>query len=437
MDSVPRIFLNQLFFQPIESSTLSLLIVLLFISALFSAGEAAVFSLSKSQLEDLSESKGLRDKIIIGLLNKPDRERASGRLLASAHIASYLMNVLAILVWLRHFSFSPENFFYSGFIALLSIVLILVLISEVIPKTIAVRNSLTVARLAAVPLKMATVLVWPLSWLLNSISLRLEQVFKQKSHSNISMDELGHALELTADENRSEEENKILEGIVTFGDKEASQIMTSRVDVVFLHEEDSFPEVIETVVENGYSRLPVAGESPDDIKGFIVIKDLLPYLNETSFEWQKLIKPPFFIPENKRIDDLLQEFRVSKTHIAIVVDEYGGTSGIVTMEDILEEIVGDISDEFDDEELQYSKLDNRTYLMEGKTLMVDAYKILDIDETPFEEAKGDSSTLAGFLIEQAGRIPEKGDEIFFEGYKFKIEAADKRRIKRIKITLPS
>lgn len=437
MDSVPRYFFNQIFLEQLDSSTLSVMIVLLFFSALFSASEAALFSLTKVQLSELDVSKRASDKYIISLLNMPDKERASGRLFATSQIISNLLNVLIVLLLLRFLSFNVANIWLNLLIPLVVIVLLLVLFTEVIPKTIAVRNNLAIARFTAFPMRVASIVVWPLSWLLNTISTSLENVFKQKNRSNISIDELSHALELTTDDNLTAEENKILEGIVTFGGKEAAQIMTSRVDVVFLYESDTFEEVIATVTENGYSRLPVVKESPDHIKGFLVVKDLLPYINETDFQWHALVKQPFFVPENKKIDDLLQEFRVSKTHMAIVVDEYGGTSGIVTMEDILEEIVGDISDEFDDEELQYSKLDNRTYVMEGKIPMVDVYKILDIDDTLFEEAKGDSSTLAGFVIEQSGRIPEKGDEITFEGFTFKIEAADKRKIKRVKITLPA
>lgn len=410
--------------------------MLLFFSALFSAAEAALFSLNQSQLSALDGSKRGSDRYILDLLNRPNKETASGRLIATSQIMSNLLNMLIVFVLIQSQWNSTANFWFRFLFPLIITALLLVLITEVIPKTIAVRNNLAIARVTALPMWVASILTWPFSWLLIKISSTLEGVLKQKNRSNISIDELSHALELTTDDNLTDEENKILEGIVTFGGKEAGQIMTSRVDVIFLYESDSFAEVIATVTENGYSRLPVVKDSPDQIRGFLVVKDLLAYINETDFHWHTLIKQPFFVPENKKIDDLLQEFRVSKTHIAIVVDEYGGTSGIVTMEDILEEIVGDISDEFDEEELQYSKLDNRTYVMEGKIPMVDVYKILDIDETLFEEAKGDSSTLAGFVIEQAGRIPERGDEITFEDFIFKIESADKRKIKRIKITLP-
>ncbi len=413
------------------------MIVLLFISAMFTAGEAAIFSLSQTQLSELTHSKRTGDRYILQLLNRPTKGRATARLFATAQIVSYLLNSLIVLIILSTLWLSNETPWLSLVTSLGIVVLCIVLFTEVLPKSIAVRNNLSIARATAPLMMLATYIVWPLSWSLQAIESILNKLFKPKNYANISMDELSHALELTTDDNLTAEENKILEGIVTFGDKEAAQIMTSRVDVVFLSTDQSFREVIKTVTENGYSRLPVIEESPDNVKGFLVVKDLLPYLNETDTRWIDLIKPPFFVPENKKIDDLLQEFRLSKTHMAIVVDEYGGTSGVVTMEDILEEIVGDISDEFDDEEQHYSKLDNNTYIMEGKIPMVDVYKILDIDDTLFEAAKGDSSTLAGFVIEQSGRLPEKGDEIYFEGFLFKIEAADKRKIKRIKITLPT
>lgn len=436
MDSVPRHFLNQIFIGQIDSSTLSVMIVLLFLGAIFSAGEAAFFSLTKPQLGLLEKSKILRDRYISNLLNKPNKERASRRLMATILTARSFSNVLLIFLTTGFFSFELENRWLNLFLVLVFASLLLILVTEVIPKTLATRNNLATARLVVIPMRFAEILLRPLTWILGVIAYSLEKVIKQQSSSNISMDELSHALALTSDDNLSEEENKILEGIVTFGGKVAGQIMTSRVDVAFIYESDKFEDVIASVNEYGYSRLPVAKESPDHVTGVLVVKDLLAHINETDFSWHTLLKQPFFVPENKKIDDLLQEFRYSKTHIAIVVDEYGGTSGIVTMEDILEEIVGEISDEFDEEELQYSKLDNRTYVMEGKIAIVDFYKVLEIDDPFFDKAKGDSSTLAGFVIEQAGYIPEKGDEITFAGYSFIIEAADKRKIKRIKIILP-
>lgn len=437
MDSVPRLFTEIIFIQNIESSTLTLVIVLLLLSFLFSAAEAALFSLSRQQVQLLDDSNRLADRRLVHLLSTPDKETAGTRSFATAQLMSTLCNALVIIALLPYLHPLWEGFWTERFLPLAALVLGFIIITEVVPKTIAYRYNLALARFMALPMSLCSYLLFPVTWLLQRFSKSLEKAIKPNGSSPLSMDELSHALELTTDDNLTAEENKILEGIVTFGDKEAAQIMTSRVDVVFLYDTDSFEEVIATVTESGYSRLPVIHDSPDDVKGFLVVKDLLPYIGETDFQWQTLVKPPFFVPENKKIDDLLQEFRVSKTHMAIVVDEYGGTSGIITMEDILEEIVGDISDEFDDEDLQYSKLDNRNYVMEGKIPMVDFYKILDIDDTLFEEAKGDSSTLAGFIIEQAGKIPEKGDEISFEGYTFKIESADKRKIKRVKITLPA
>lgn len=437
MDSVPRLFAEIIFIQNIESSTLTLVIVLLLLSFLFSAAEAALFSLSRQQVQLLDDSNRPADRRLVHLLSTPDKETAGTRSFATAQLMSTLCNALVIIALLPYLHPLSEGFWTERFLPLAALVLGLIIITEVVPKTIAYRYNLALARFMALPMSLCSYLLFPVTWLLQRFSKSLEKAIKPNGSSPLSMDELSHALELTTDDNLTAEENKILEGIVTFGDKEAAQIMTSRVDVVFLYDTDSFEEVIATVTESGYSRLPVIHDSPDDVKGFLVVKDLLPYIGETDFQWQTLVKPPFFVPENKKIDDLLQEFRVSKTHMAIVVDEYGGTSGIITMEDILEEIVGDISDEFDDEDLQYSKLDNRNYVMEGKIPMLDFYKILDIDDTLFEEAKGDSSTLAGFIIEQAGKIPEKGDEISFEGYTFKIESADKRKIKRVKITLPA
>ncbi len=392
------------------------------------------------QRAELAESKNASDQRILALLETPDKQNGPRKLLATILIANNAVNIAIVLIASSlTLSFFPEGQTAEWVLTLINIVIItfiLVLFGEVIPKVYATGNNLQVARFMSLPLEIIKSILSPLTWFLTGTSSLLENRLRDRVKSNISVDELGHALELTADDDRTAEEHKILEGIVTFGGKEASQIMTSRVDIVFLHLDDTFHDVMQTVLDKGYSRIPVMKDSPDDIAGFLFVKDLLPYIDETDFEWQSLIKQPFFVPENKMIDDLLQEFQQAKIHLAIVVDEYGGTSGLVTLEDILEEIVGEISDEFDEEELQYSRLDDRTYVMEGKIALVDMYKILDIDSTMFEEAKGDSSTLAGFIIEQAGRILERGDKVEFEGFTFVIESADKRKIKRVKITLP-
>lgn len=423
-----------------SSGPFLIVLVLLVVSALISSSEVALFSLSPNDLNELRSSKSSADMAIMDLLEKPDKQEAPTKLLATILIANNAVNFAIILLAaeLSTAWFPAEQYseWVKTFIDVVAITFVLVLFGEVIPKVYATSNPVRVARVMAFPLKYIQKVCTPLTRGLMVISNGLESLIKTNNKGNISVDELGHALELTIDDHLSEEENKILEGIVTFGTKQAGQIMTPRTDIAFLWLEDNFEDIMKTVMDKGYSRLPVLRESIDEIEGFLFVKDLLPYVDETEVDWQKLIKKPFFVPENKKIDDLLQEFQQAKVHLAIVVDEYGGTSGLITLEDILEEIVGDISDEFDVEELQYSRLDEYTYLFEGKTALVDMYKVVDIDENLFESARGDSSTLAGFFIEQAGYIPTKGDRITFGDYALEIEAADKRKIKRIKVMLP-
>ena len=426
----------------IWSNTGPLVAVLLLIlcSALISSSEVALFSLTPAQRADLVNSKHASDQRILALLETPDRENGPKRLLATVLIANNAVNIAIVLIS----SQLTASWFAAGeypewlrtMIDVVAITFVIVLFGEVIPKVYATGNNIQVARFMAVPLDVIRRLCSPLTWFLMRSSSLLETRLKNKVRSNISVDELGHALELTADDGRTEEEHKILEGIVTFGGKEAAQIMTPRTDIVFLSIDQSFQEVLTMVLEKGYSRIPVIKDSTDEIAGFLFIKDLLPHIDKEEFDWQSLIMQPFYVPENKMIDDLLQEFQQNKIHLAIVVDEYGGTSGLVTLEDILEEIVGEIKDEFDEEELHYSKLDDYTYIVEGKTPLVDFYKIIDMDGALFEEQRGDSSTLAGFMLERAGRLLERGDSVDFNGYSLFVEAADKRKIKRVKVTLP-
>lgn len=424
-----------------STGPLVLVLLLLLCSALISSSEVAMFSLTPSQRVDLASSKVAADQRILALLETPDRANGPKRLLATILIANNAVNIAIVLISSQ---LTAELFATGAFpewaqmlVDVVLITFVIVLFGEVIPKVYATGNNLQVARFMAFPLEIIRRLCSPLTWFLMRSSALLEGRLKNKVRSNISVDELGHALELTADDGRTEEEHKILEGIVTFGGKEAAQIMTPRTDMVVLSLDNSFAAVLEIVLEKGYSRIPVIKDSMDEIAGFLFIKDLLPYIDRTEFEWQQLVMQPFFVPENKKIDDLLQEFQQAKVHLAIVVDEYGGTSGLITLEDILEEIVGEIKDEFDEEELHYSKLDEFTYIVEGKTPLVDIYKVLDIDGTLFEEHRGDNSTLAGFMIEQAGRLLDRGDSIDFHGFTLMVEAADKRKIKRIKITLPT
>jgi gliding motility-associated protein GldE len=424
-----------------STGPLVLVLLLLLCSALISSSEVAMFSLTPSQRVELASSKVAADQRILALLETPDRANGPKRLLATILIANNAVNIAIVLISSQ---LTAELFATGAFpewaqtlVDVVLITFVIVLFGEVIPKVYATGNNLQVARFMAFPLEIIRRLCSPLTWFLMRSSALLEGRLKNKVRSNISVDELGHALELTADDGRTEEEHKILEGIVTFGGKEAAQIMTPRTDMVVLSLDNSFAAVLEIVLEKGYSRIPVIKDSMDEIAGFLFIKDLLPHIDRTEFEWQQLVMQPFFVPENKKIDDLLQEFQQAKVHLAIVVDEYGGTSGLITLEDILEEIVGEIKDEFDEEELHYSKLDEFTYIVEGKTPLVDLYKMLDIDGTLFEEHRGDNSTLAGFMIEQAGRLLDRGDSIDFHGFTLMVEAADKRKIKRIKITLPN
>jgi len=327
----------------------------------------------------------------------------------------------------------PESYQFT--IQVVVVTFLLLLLGEVIPKIYANKNPLTLANFMAFPLFYIRMILNPFSSLLVNSTNFIDKRIKKKGH-NISVDELSQALELTSDENQDDDDHKILEGIVKFGNTEVKQVMTSRVDVVSLEESQSYKEVNDTILDAGFSRIPVHKDNFDNISGVLYIKDLLPHLKKKDFEWQKLMRKPYFVPENKKIDDLLKEFQSMKTHLAIVVDEYGGSSGIITLEDILEEIVGDISDEFDDDDLFYSKLDDFNYVFEAKIALNDMYRVLDIDGDEFEAEKGESETLAGFVLELFGKIPQKNEKIRFNDYQITIEAADKRRIKRIKLQLP-
>jgi gliding motility-associated protein GldE len=307
---------------------------------------------------------------------------------------------------------------------------------EILPKIYANRNREFFAHFMAYPLKMLDILLTPLSGPMRAATIFLyRKLGKQKS--SFSIDHLSQALELTSEGDTTREEQKILEGIVSFGNTDTKQVMRPRIDIFALHEKMKFPEVIEEIKKNGYSRIPVFSEHKDNVLGVLYVKDLLPYIERKSFSWITLIREPYFVPENKKLDDLLLEFQSKKNHLAVVVDEFGGTSGIVTLEDIIEEIVGDISDEFDDEDLIFSKLDEKNYVFEGKTTLKDFYKVAKIpDEEKFEARKGESETIAGFVLEIAGSFPKRGEKVLFDDYVFLVESMDKKRLKQIKVTLP-
>jgi gliding motility-associated protein GldE len=288
----------------------------------------------------------------------------------------------------------------------------------------------------AYPLKILDVLFTPLSGPMRSGTIFLyRKLGKQKS--NFSVDHLSQALELTSEGDTTKEEQKILEGIVTFGNTDTKQVMRPRIDTFALREKMKFPEVLEEIKKHGYSRIPVFSENMDNVLGVLYVKDLLPYIDRKSFNWISLIREPYFVPENKKLDNLLLDFQTKKNHLAVVVDEYGGTSGIVTLEDIIEEIVGDISDEFDDEDLIFSKLDEHNFVFDGKTTLKDFYRVTRIEEEEqFEAKKGESETIAGFVLEIAGSFPKRGEKVQFNGFTFLVESMDKKRLKQIKVTLP-
>ena len=356
------------------------------------------------------------------------------------------VNILIVLLFatlgeklFSNFDYSLDfYFFHVSLLFLIEVVLVTTLIllfGEVLPKVYASRNSLSFSKFMARPIHFLNSLLTVFSTPLISLTSIVEKRLGGKN-TNFSVEKLSQALELTSDNNTTKEEKKILEGIVNFGNTETVQIMKPRMDIFAISADESYNNVLEKIVKNGYSRNPVYDESIDNIIGVLYAKDLLAHLSKSNFKWQDLLRDPFFVPENKKLDDLLSEFQEKKNHLAIVVDEYGGTSGIVTLEDVIEEIVGDINVEFEDEDLSYSKLDANNYIFEGKITIKDFCKVLQIeDEDIFEEAKGESETLAGFILEVFGRFPRKNEKITFDKYTFTIEALDKKRIKQVKTTL--
>lgn len=408
------------------------LLILLICSALVSGAEVAFFSLGPKDRDDLALEPNKKSEVTLELLNKPKD------LLATILIANNFVNVGIVILS----SFIFNSLYVSEASPILKAVLeigvitfVILLIGEVIPKVYANRNSLKLALFMSRPLK-AIGGVPPVSWMRKALVSGTEFINKaaKKRSVDISTDELEQALALTKEDSDSDEDHKILEGIVKFGNTDVKQIMRSRVDVCAIDDSKEFSSVMETIIETGYSRLPVYKEKFDEVIGILYVKDLLPFIDsEKDFKWQELLRPPFFVPENKKIDDLLKEFQEMKMHMAVVVDEYGGASGVVTLEDVLEEIVGDITDEFDDDDLVYSKINNDTYLFEGKTPLVDMYKVLDIDGKEFESTKGESDSIAGFIIEQAGKILRNNESVTFSDFKFIVEASDKKRVKTVKV----
>jgi len=420
------------FIKPLETDTIVSLVILLGLlatSALISGAEVAFFALKHQELEELKKQKSRKAILIVRFLQKPKE------LLATILIANNFVNV-GIIILATYTSAAIFNFqgveWLQFVVQVIIITFLLLLFGEVLPKVYANNNAVTFAKFMALPLVFLEKVFKPISLLLVASTKIIYRRANNKGH-DLSVDDLSNALELTSEEHEDKDEKKILEGIVKFGNTDVKQIMRSRIDVTALDHKNSYSQVLTTIRETGFSRIPIYEDSFDNIKGVLYIKDLLPHLNEQSeFNWNNLLREVFFVPENKKIDDLLKEFQEKKIHLAVVVDEYGGTSGIVTLEDIIEEIVGDISNEFDDDDLVYSKLDENNFVFEGKTALNDFYRILNIDGKEFEEAKGESDSLAGFILEITGNFPNKGDQINFKDYNFTIEGINKRRVTRIK-----
>lgn len=436
MDEEPYHQFGTVFDFTVNPFTLDLLIaliailVLLMLSALVSGAEAAFFSLSPAEMSNIRSSKSRTNQLIERLLNMPEK------LLATILVTNNLVNI-GIIIIAAYFSnslFDFSNARITGFIIeVVVITLVIVFFGEILPKIYAIRYSVEVARFMAAPLEMAEKICRPLNTLLITSTARIQHKFSQQGKM-ISMDDLSDALDLT--EQGITEEKKILEGIVKFGNIDVRDIMTPHVDVIGVSIHTRFTRLIKLVVDSGYSRMPVYNQNLDNIKGILYIKDLLPFIGKPdSFKWQSLMRPPYYVPDTKKINDLLREFQTTKIHMAVVIDEYGGTSGIITLEDILEEIVGEITDESDQDEVPYIRIDDANYLFEGKTLLNDFFKALDVDEEDFEAVKGDAETLAGLILELKGELPGKNEVFPFKDFAFTVKSVDQRRIKQIQVTL--
>lgn len=412
------------------------LLLLLLCSALISGAEVAFFSLSPADIitEDGKRSKA--QQIVVNLLDKPKK------LLATILVANNFINIAIVLLFdsITEDLFGDINIVFYGinlkFLVEVGIVtFVILLFGEILPKVYASRNNVLFSNFMARPLNILDTIFTPLSQPMRAVTIFMHNHLG-KQRSFISIDHLSQALELTSEEDTTQEEQKILQGIVSFGNTDTKQAMRPRMDIFALNENRDYKEIIPEIIENGYSRIPVYRENIDNVIGILYVKDLLPYLDEKSFNWTELLRKPYFVPENKKLDDLLNDFKLKKNHLAIVVDEYGGTSGLISLEDIIEEIVGDISDEFDDEDLVFSKLDENTFVFEGKTPLKDFYKIVKVEDPQvFEEKKGEADTLAGFLLEISGGFPSKNDVIYFLNYSLVVEVIDDKRIKQIKVNI--
>ncbi|MDO7542805.1 MAG: gliding motility-associated protein GldE [Flavobacteriaceae bacterium] len=420
--------------EPIIGLKIVLLAFLLICSALISGAEVAFFSLTPSVIEEQKEAYPKKILKIENLLKKPKR------LLATILVANNFINIGMVLLFasLGDLIFGDVvNEFVRLFIEIGLITFIILLFGEILPKIYANKNSMIFSRFVVgiiyfLDRKLLFFITYPMS----SVTLFLERNFGQKSNT-FSVTTLSQALEFTEQKDTTKQEDQILQGIINFGATDTKQVMCPRIDVFALDKEMTFEEILPLIIEKGFSRIPIYKDKMDQIDGILYVKDLMPNISTPNFKWQDLLREPYYVPENKKLDDLLNEFKVKKMHMAVVVDEYGGTSGIVTLEDLIEEIVGDISDEFDEEELEFSRIDAKNFIINAKVSLKDFYRIIDLEDFEgFEKAKGEAETLAGFILEIAQHLPVFGQKIEFENILFKVELVDKKRIKQIKVTLP-
>ncbi len=434
---------SQLFFfisfiENLQSIWFQLLIIFLLLtcSALISASEVAFFSLQLKSLEDLDEDDiTTGTSRVISLLKNPKR------LLATILVANNFINIAIVLLFTilsKKIFVGINNPFLLLFIDIGIVTTLILIFGEILPKVYANRNAYAFSLFIAPIIQFLDrfILFWITSPMSRTTAF-LEKKLGDKKNK-ISVDQLSQALELTDDQETTSDEQRMLEGIVNFGNTDTREVMCPRIDIFALSDQMSLEEIIPLILSKGFSRIPVYSEKKDNIKGILYTKDLLPHLNKSDYQWQKLLKTPLYVPENKKLDDLLKEFQQKKNHLAIVVDEYGGTSGLITLEDIIEEIIGDISDEFDEIDLNYSKIDELTYVFDAKISLKDFFKVINIEDLGFfDNIKGDAETLAGLVLEITKKFPRRGQKVAFKGYKFIVEDVDQFRVKQIKVCLPN
>ncbi len=417
-------------FDPLTLSAWIGIVLLLALSAITSASEVAMFSLNATHMRDLKERGGTSGANVLELLSKPRKLLAT--ILVTNNFANVGITVLSTILVANLIDMSLMSEKLIFLIQVIAVTTIILLFGEVLPKVYATSHPIRVAQFFSTPLLGLRIFWTPVTKPLLGSTSFIEKRYKKRA-KNVDAESLGHALELTNDASTTAEEQRILSGIVKFGNIEARQVMRARTEMTAFNKDISFKELLDAIINSGFSRVPVYEETADRVVGVLYIKDVLPHIEVQDFDWNSLLRPAYFVPENKKLDELLKEFQKKHVHLAIVVDEYGGTSGIITLEDVIEEIVGDITDEYDDVDLIYSKLDDRTYVFEGRAPLTDMYRILGIDGKLFEEHKGESETLGGFVLELTGRIPQKGERVSLHNFNFTVESADNKRVRRVKV----